>query len=420
MSKTQTDMGVPTDRLKVQRRLILFFAILASGGNLLIPRELLALVILLISILYFRPFSGRVKTRNLLIYGWLALVIILTFVRFQPIDVVQNVTRLINFVIALVLLRIYTQAGRDKLFDDLRTLITPMSYQAIATVLLAFITPEIFTFIEAESQSFYSFLGVLNYHVQNYSSTFVRPDGFFWEPGVFQIYLNILLFILFVQHAPVRTIAVVLAATLVTQSTTGILIATAQVFYFSIIPLFLRGKTYRKLIIFITVLALSPVFYSFTKDNLNEKLTGASVGSSAARLYDFQSGVLVLQEHPLLGIGFNPNLYVDISVRLNPDTSMLNATAQKSGRFNTNGLLIALYSLGLPLGLMYIVALMFQGFVPHRLAFGGLLLLCISSEPLSLTPFFAMFAFSGLRLRLRRPIRYSLEQRVSEGEKQDR
>lgn len=389
-------------RLTLQRRIVLFASILVSGGNFLIPREIVTLLILLILVNSFKVFSFKVSKRNFLIWGWLALVMVLAFVRFQEIDVFQNTIRLTNFVVGLALLRLYVDAGSEYLLEDLRVLTMPMAYQAIATVALAYVAPALFVPLDAKGANLQTFLGVLNFNVTYYSSSFVRPAGFFWEPGVFQIYLNVLLFILFVQHAPLRKIVLAFVAVLATQSTTGVLTATALVIYFSIVPLFSRNRIYRKLVILIAVLVTAPYFFSVVRENLNEKLTGIAAASSVARMYDLQTGLMVVREHPFFGIGFNQFAYTDLAAQLNTDVSGLSAANQENGRLSTNGLLIVLFSVGLPLGSMYLAGFLFQKLMPHKLAFATLLLLSLSTEPLSLTPFFVMFAFSGLRLPRKR------------------
>ncbi len=386
-----------------QRRTILFLSILLSGGNLLISREILTILILLITVIYYNVISTKFCRSIIPIIIWYTLVLLLSFFHLQEVDAAQYFIRSANFVIGLILIHIYMKLSGDVILSDLLALIMPMSYQAIITFILAFLFPSLFISVNMKGMNIQSFLLVFNFTTTFYSSNIIRPIGFFWEPGVFQIYLNILLFILFVKHAPLRKIVLVVIAVITTYSTTGILITIAQIIYFTIVSLFSRGEIFRKLIVLTTLLVTAPILYSTAMDNLEEKLIGASASSSIARQYDLQSGALVILQHPLLGIGFNPAAYVKYSKEFNPYISGLSTSDQKNGRFNTNGLLVVLYSTGIPLGLVYIVALLFQRILPHKLAFGSLLLLCLSTEPLSLAPFFVMFAFSGMRLPQKGP-----------------
>ncbi|MBL8481030.1 MAG: hypothetical protein JNJ60_02455 [Rhodocyclaceae bacterium] len=394
--------GSHPDRLARPRRVLLFLAILLSGGNILIPREVLALLVLFMAIGYFGFANWTVNKRKVLAYGWLALVMVLALARLQDADLRANLIRFTNFLIAFALLQIYW-AGGAKLKGDLVVLIRPMVYQAILTVALALVLPPLFIPITIGEADLYTFLGILNFHsIREGSVRLVRPNGFFVEPGVFQIYLNILMFLLLASRVRLRRILPVILAIVLTQSTTGLIIAAMQLLYFSTAPLFARkfGMKGVLRIAVIAVLAI-PVGF-FLESNIEAKLFGEQSASANARQYDLISGLLVIQANPLIGIGFNHDAYLSSSFSLNPDTDLL-AAENKEGRNNTNGILIALYSVGLPLGLIYLLAMFRQALIPHRTLFAVILLLSLGTEPLSFTPLFAFFAFSGLCLGRRHP-----------------
>jgi len=392
-------IGEHHDRLRLPRRWLLFCVFMLTGGNLLIPRELLLLIILLLSVTYFGAINFKVNTRKMIAYGWVFTVMAFAFVMAQDPDVFTNIIRVANFFVGFLLLRIYGGPwGGGQLMGDLKSLVGPMVYQAILTVILAAVVPGIFLSISYNGTFFQSFFGLLNYHETIIgASVLVRPNGFFFEPGVFQIYLNILIFLYFVDEAPMWRIGLAALAVFLTQSTTGIVIASLQIWYFALVPLFLKGRFLRKLFILAVVAGISVPIYSTVYQNIQSKLVGQFSGSGAARAYDLQSGLLIIQAHPLAGIGFNYNVYLDESIRLNPDTAML-SVASEDGRLSSNGLLLTLYSVGLPLGLIYLLAIFRQSLLPHRGLFGLILLLSLLTETLSFTPFFALFAFNGMYL----------------------
>ena len=76
-----------------------------------------------------------------------------------------------------------------------------------------------------DGEVYQTLLGVFNYHViVDDLTSIIRPDGFFFEPGVYQIYLNLYLYLaLFVFRRPLQALLAA-AAVLSTQSTTGMAI----------------------------------------------------------------------------------------------------------------------------------------------------------------------------------------------------
>ena len=76
MSVASAETFTARDPRKMQRRIILFCAILMTGGNLLIPREPLALLILALGAFYFGTFSTTLNRRKIFVYVWLAVVMI--------------------------------------------------------------------------------------------------------------------------------------------------------------------------------------------------------------------------------------------------------------------------------------------------------------------------------------------------------
>lgn len=392
----------------VLRRLILFCAILLSGGNLAIPRLPIAIFALLLGVAFFSFLSMRVDKRKMPAYIWFLLVISFSFLRIQEVDIFSNFTRIINFIIGFLLLKIYCEESRLVLLRDLRVLILPLSYLGVATFLLGHLAPSLFFTFESNQQRMYSFLYIFNYVTLNADSQ-LRPIAIFWEPGVFQIYLNILLFALFSQRENTIFIAVTTVAILITHSTMGILIAAIQISYFTIIPILRRSTNFKKIALFLVVIAALPAIFQFVEQNFTEKFSGALSGSSAARIFDLNIAIMILSDHPILGIGFNDNSYLNYAGSTSADTSML-SLQDTNGRFNTNGVMVVLYSLGIPMGIFLIGSFFFQIFFDHKILFGMIILLMLSSSPLAFNPFFLLFAFSGMMAPSRR--KYRTENRI--------
>ena len=227
----------------------------------------------------------------------------------------------------------------------------------------------------------------------------VRPDGFFWEPGVFQIYMNIFLFMSLFMTRRRLDVALAIVAVLLLQSTTGLLIAV-MLFGVNFIQRFHRASPGEKLIsVLIAPLLAAPLLY-IAVQNVAEKTSGDLRGSSMARTYDFYTGVNVILAHPLVGVGFDNERYTREAARLGYADSGLgySSTAERS---SSNGLIALIASIGIPMSLPFLVAIFRQRFFPKPLLFGMLLVLSFTGEALVLTPFFLMLLFSAMLSRKR-------------------
>ncbi|MEL6529768.1 MAG: hypothetical protein AAFQ27_07385, partial [Pseudomonadota bacterium] len=71
-------------------------------------------------------------------------------------------------------------------------------------------------------------------------------------------------------------------------------------------------------------------------------------------------------------------------------------------RGNTNGVVVLLYSVGIPLSLIFLIGLAFQRMFRPRFLFAGLIVLSLMAESLFFTPIVLMVAFSGLLIRPKR------------------
>jgi hypothetical protein len=119
-----------------------------------------------------------------------------------------------------------------------------------------------------------SFLKLFFYNPQKYSFdvlgfTMVRNQGLFWEPGVLQVFLNILLFLsLFVRRFKLSLVGLISFAVLSTLSTTGLLIMILQFVVYS-------TTVIRKNILLLPLfIALLLGFYTLSSLNLSDKILG--------------------------------------------------------------------------------------------------------------------------------------------------
>lgn len=375
------------------RRAALFLAILMSGGNLLIPRlPMLGLLL----VLCLGATSWRLPLRRRLwpAVALLVAVLLLTMVRPGPLDALSLLTRYANFGAALMLLNVYVGAAPGTLQRDLLAILWPLALQAIATVVLAHTVGSLFLPVAYKEAIYQSFLFVFNYHVTvEIDGGLVRPDGFFYEPGVFQAYLNLYLYLaLFVARNRSRSCVATLAV-LSTQSTTGlaiclVLLGTAFLQHTR------TGSPRRKALVLLIAALLTPPLLYVANENVQEKLYGEFKGSSWAREYDLFTGLNILLEHPLLGIGFDVDRYTAAAAQLGYDDTLLNPDSLED-RTTSNGLLQMFTSLGLPMGLVFCAGVLRQRLFRHRWLIALWFTLSMGGEALVFTPFFMLIVFSA-------------------------
>jgi hypothetical protein len=396
------------------RRLALFLAILMSGGILLIPR---VPVLLIVIVLCLHGTAWRLPFRRALwpVFALLGAVLLLTLVRPGGPDLASLATRYANFAAALLLLNMYASSAPGTLARDLQAVLWPMALQAILTVLLATFAGFLFMPLVIDGTLYQTVLLVFTHHSLIDGTVMLpRPDGFFFEPGVFQIYLNIYVLLAYFVIRKKRHVALGAAAVLATQSTTGIVILMLIFSYATLLTL-RSASSGGKVAALAVALCIGIPLAGVALDNIEAKTVGDARGSSWAREFDLYTGLNVIAEHPLLGIGFDNRTYYQLSGRVGFEDTLLDDEA-RTDRGSSNGIITLFYSLGIPIGLVFVFGLFRQQFVPHRVLFGICMLLSLFAEALFFSPFFLMLAFSGLMtrpgLRVSRPAQTAGQQPV--------
>ncbi|WP_180901249.1 hypothetical protein [Martelella soudanensis] len=215
-----------------------------------------------------------------------------------------------------------------------------------------------------------------------------RSQGLFWEPGVFQIYLNVALhFFLFYKRQKFWA-GLALVSVILTLSTTGIVIAGLQMAYAVIRG---RGSPVNKALIILLSLPLLIVYVEFASTVVTDKISGDRAGSYWSRSFDTRNGLAIALDNPF-GIGFDPSVYQAIAKQniFNIQTNIV------TDRGNTNGIVMLIYSTGWFWAFIFLTSTYLQKIFPeHRLLFFLVLFLSMSSSPLTFSPFFFLFTLSG-------------------------
>jgi hypothetical protein len=377
------------------RQFALFGVMLMSGGWMLFPRlPLLVLVVIIYLLLCGRRLV--IDRRHVPVLSILTAIFLVSLLRDSGGGIGALIIRFVNFVAGALVFDLYARAGAEAFRADVYRISRLMAWQALFTVFLAIIAPGLFLPIDVDGVVYHSFLLIANYH-SNYEDIglFVRPDGFFYEPGVFQIYLNLFLYLTLFVYRRLGHATLALAAVMSTQSTTGVVIALMLCGAFAFTSYMNRASLgVRAIRILIAVVLLVPLV-AVVSQNVADKVVGEMRGSFWSRQYDLLTGVNVIGENPMIGIGFEYEDYYRAASRLGySDTQLGDHITIDRG--NTNGIVFLLYSVGIPLALPFLIGIFRQKLLGHGFLVGTLIFLSLLSESVIFTPFFLAIIFSGM------------------------
>lgn len=205
--------------------------------------------------------------------------------------------------------------------------------------------------------------------------SFKRNYGMFTEPGLFAVFLDIILFIrLFILNKnKISELIWVLLMLLSTYSTTGIIVAVILLAYYS----YINFKHYFKLF----YIGICPFFLFFIINALLAEKQANAEGSLVARVFDLYTSVDLFFRRPLWGWGYaNIEVYKQFSANLLTE------------RYNSNGLTSILYQLGVLGFLIY--------YIPFKRFYKTLL--CNNDKRI-----FALFVLMIVMVLMGEPIQYN-------------
>jgi hypothetical protein len=217
-----------------------------------------------------------------------------------------------------------------------------------------------------------------------------RSQGLFWEPGVYQLYLNIALHFFLFYRRRAAWAALAFVGVILTLSTTGTLIAGIQLAYFLLFNN--QRKMLGKVLTITFFLPMMLLYYNLASTVVSDKLSGEKSGSFIARSFDTQTGIGVALAHPF-GIGFNPDTYQAFA----RDNTFGIVAGLNTDRGQTNGILVLAYSTGLLWAPVILFFLYMQRIFPsHRALFFFILAGSLTTEPIFYSPFVFLFILSGM------------------------
>lgn len=376
---------------------ILFFS--GTGFDLLKIKGGLIIWLILLTLLNFRNLQ-KIVFRDLLILITLFFILFVFFYFKSP-----EIPYFIFVAITssyIVLLNYRTSDPNVKFTSDIAALLRFYMYLTLVHILFLFIGQSLFqtTYVNV----YYRQIGYILWYVDSGGPSFLngyRLCGLAWEPGIWQMYLNMNLLLMFYFKRKFKEILFSIMAIIFTFSTTGVILML-----FVIVSYFLYIKSIKNIKAMVIPALILFSLSTLIIDNINDKLKGGGATSSMVRFGDFTLGLKMLQRSPL--IGEDPKSTLNSSDRLiasvrekNWDDSL---EGDKIGYLNAeivNGLFIFLLDFGLIVGVYLLYkTYRFNLFIDNKLKnlFICVIIITLMSEPISRTGFFFFFVLASIIL----------------------
>lgn len=229
-------------------------------------------------------------------------------------------------------------------------------------------------------------------HLIKFSSfEMARNQGIFWEPGILQIFMNLLLFIeAFIYKRRGFIFWLSILSIITTFSTTGLLVMFIQ------LVLFFFTAFKQNIYISTLILGVIGITYFITAANVQNKILGDGQVSFQARFFDLVQPLYILADNPITGVGLDDEQYISTRQKTSYSLNLeaIDFTNRKKG--STNSVTFFLAAAGIPFFVIVFYLMYTQQFIlEKRLWFFIFIVISLMSEPLLLRPFFLIFVMSG-------------------------
>ncbi|MDA0764958.1 MAG: hypothetical protein O3A39_11030 [Proteobacteria bacterium] len=228
---------------------------------------------------------------------------------------------------------------------------------------------------------------------------FCRNQGLFWEPGVLQVFLNILFFMeAFVFKKSKKWLLFTALVILTSYSTTGLALLLIQV------VVYLKNEVKNNKFILLLVLILIVPVYMVFNVNIDEKIYGEGEFSFQKRLFDLTQPVFIALDHPLTGIGLDIDQFQQVREEFYINSNLndmfrelgIQQKLEITSKGSTNSVMYMLAGMGFPTAILFVFMLFKQNIVTEKKKlFFFIVLVSVMSEPLLFKPFFFLFLISG-------------------------
>jgi len=275
------------------------------------------------------------------------------------------------------------------------TALTLFAYHAILGYIIYLIIPGKFVSFNGMNNTF----AHLFYVSSGDFMGFKRNTGLFWEPGVFQLVMNLYLFYCIKFKKNFFHIISGILIVLSSFSTVGLVILTINFGYYFYVKYKSGHVSFSHIAVIIFTLIL---FVPILKGNTIEKINGENT-SGLVRLRDMIVGIDLIKEKPILGHGKFESDYLKTKSYVTStegelfSEEYLEITGDMGGGY-TNGLLGLIAWYGIPVSFLIYFFYFKNRFVGNditeRVIYCLIPLLSMISEPIAYTSLFLMFPLS--------------------------
>lgn len=383
-------------------------------------RRIFSLAIMLFSGVGFKIFQFGA---SLLV--WMAIVFILNYKSIFRIPA-RAWFRTGVFIIALVLVFLFKGAefpyfvvvaivtalfglsnyfnNKNLFFSDFSRLLQFYMYYALLSIIILLFGYSLFNEITLGYSRYFTFYGLFWYNDNGGPSFYhsLRPCGFTWEVGIWQLFLNLnFLFALYEKRSTKNIFLAILAAVSVFSTTGIILVCFVYLLYFFVFSK--KIKITQILIPLFFVVASYPLIM----ENIDDKINGEHSGSGMTRVADIFTGASLLMDHPFFGTEQESATATNNSsmYKIKEKFWKGNYTDGSFDGFmtvpNSNGIIIFLLDWGVPIGIYLLYCSIRNNlFSDQRLSIVFMLTIYFSifSEAISRTSFFYFFILSTFLL----------------------
>jgi len=398
---------------KMKHSLMLYITLflwVLTGGSVFSVMERNVLMLVFLACVLYHIFVNKSKLRANLTKSFVIVLLFVLFIIFinyvfsiKPQDIVKYIyIYMIFFTQGLFCIFVFSVFSYKRFISIFYRILKFIRLHAILNALI--VTFFSFILFQHKVNDFNgypvdTFYYIFNRFADQYSFniggiSLIRNQGLFWEPGVLQLYLNLLLFFqLYIIKNNKFELGLTFLAILTTYSTTAyfICILTSSIAIVSLIK--------RRPLIILPICIVAFVFiFPFILGNVNNKLNGNNETSSMVRLYDLLQQWVVIKENFLVGVGLDDQRYAAIrDIYQLPQETLSYLGISPENRGSSNSIFFLLGTLGVPFSIVFIVAYIKQVFIlRYKWLISLVLLLSVMVEPLLLKPFLVTFIISGL------------------------
>jgi len=386
--------------------LLMFFLVMSAGGLLFVfNRNVMSVLffgVLIFSILFFgNKFKKPFVYSSILI---LISIISIGIINFIFAITEQTIDKYLFYLLSVVLsiltfFHFKNNRNSNQFLKTLYFVLKLIAFHSALNFILYFFVSDNLSTITSTFHECETFLNLFFYtpergivNLQGFE--FCRNQGLFWEPGVLQVFLNILFFLeAFVIKKSKLFLLFISFVILTSYSTTGLAILLIQALvYLS------EERMNNKLILPVIAILLVPIYFVFSV-NVDDKIQGEKEASFQKRIFDLTQPVFIAMENPLTGIGLDVFQFQKIREEFYISSNSfigITSTTEVSDKGSSNSVMFLLAGTGFPTTLLLLYMFFKQKIVENKKwLFMIILFISVMSEPLLLRPFFLIFIISG-------------------------